>query len=228
MQVLVHLVHTWGQHKLAFAASTKTHVVVLIPTTRLDGVVGKFVEMYCLVVSTPAPDHVTKASVVLAKSASMRVATAARSRSRSCVVIEGTSTQARSCTSHMAVMRRKKNGQAYSNAAICAHVCSIADTMLAKSPVIHKKLNLDIAHAPQTSSVIALAGKHQSRNSRILHAYHARTRFPTVTSDAEKPSTVDTSASKSVTLENALHVCEKYKLTAVAGVQLQPPSATRA
>lgn len=99
MRVLVHLVRTWDQHKLAFAASTKIRVVVLIPTTRLDGVAGKSVETYCLVVSTPVLDRVTKGFAVFVRSASMHAATAAKSRSRFFVVIEETSTPARSCTS---------------------------------------------------------------------------------------------------------------------------------
>jgi len=105
MQVLAHLVRTWDQRRLVFVVSTRLRVAASIPTTHLAGAVPKFVETYCHAESITAPDHVMKGFAVLARSALMRVAIAARSRSRFCVVIEVMSTQVRSCIRQMAVTR---------------------------------------------------------------------------------------------------------------------------
>jgi len=105
MQALAHLVHLWGQRKLVFVASTRVRDAASIPITRPDGAVPKFVETYYLVVSTPVRDHVTKGSVVLARSVLMRVAIAGRSRSRFFAATGVMSTLVRSYTSQMVVTK---------------------------------------------------------------------------------------------------------------------------
>ena len=109
-----------------------------------------------------------------------------------------------------------------------AHDHSTADITLAKSPVIHRMLNPDIALELRTLSATVLAERQSSRSLQILLVFHARILSPIATRAAARLSAVDISASKFVMLENARHACERCRSAVDVDEQLQQVSVIRA
>jgi hypothetical protein len=163
--------------------------------------VAKFATRLCPAASTHAQDHVTKVSVVLAKSVYRRSATVDRWK--------------KSCSAPIVVTRRKaiertpfrvtslswKAGRACSSAEISASVSLTVRCTSARRNATRKRHKHHIARGRQMLLHTAHVGRHHWSRSQTRPERHARTTFPAVHNLAERHFRVVIYASRSVILE---------------------------